>query len=139
MEVKLKRDWFYHVDAGPANDRRAISGGRYRKGTHTMPDELRSSLPRDAEVLDDKPVVIDALLGVEIVPDLVDEDLDRAAAEAAGVATAEAEATRSRNATITQKQVNEVARQATIKQNRLKSLSKARDAKAAKKQAEKDK
>ena len=121
MEVKLRRTWFYKIDAKPANDQREISGGRYRKGTHTMPDELRPYLPKDAIVLDDapdddKPVVVDKEHG-----GMVYDDIDRAAAEAEGVAAEKAEETR----------------QAGIKKQRLAALTKARDAKKAKKEAAK--
>ena len=117
MEVKLKRDWFYNVEAGPANDQRAISGGRYRKGTRTMPDELRPYLPSDAVVLDDdKPVYVEA---VEAPMELVDEDLERASAEAEGIAAEKAEETR----------------QALIKEKRVAAKAKARKAKKDKKDA----
>ena len=120
MEVKLKRDWFYPVDAGPANDQRAISGGRYRKGTHTMPNELLPYLPSDAQVItennDETPEA-----STEVVPDLIDADLDRAAAQAEDAILEKAEETR----------------QALITKKRVAALAKARDAKKAKKEAAK--
>ncbi len=118
MEVKLRRTWFYKIDAKPANDQREISGGRYRQGTHIMPDELRSQLPKDAVILSDAPVEPAEDLA-EAIAELVDADLDRAAGEAEAAAIAKAEETR----------------QAGIKERRLAALKKAREAKKAKKEA----
>lgn len=117
MEVRLKRAWFYKIDAKPANDQREISGGRYRKGTHMMPDELRPYLPSDAVILsdkvdDDKPEVVEPSA-------MVTEDIERAGVDAEAVAIDKAEETR----------------QANIKAARLAALAKAREAKKAKKEA----
>jgi hypothetical protein len=121
MKVKLLRTWFYPVDAKPVNDKRAISGGRYKKGTHDdIPEELRPYLPKDAVVLDDdKPVVVPKEdLGI-VPPQLSDFDGERLDADAEAKLLEGAEE----------------ARQAAIKVKRVAALAKAREAKKAKKDA----
>lgn len=131
MKVKLLRTWFYPIDAKPANDKRAISGGRYKAGIHDMPNELRSYLPKGAVILDD-PITdnfdetIDEATDIvrgsdDVMEDLgfVKEDLDRAAGAAEDDAVEKAEETR----------------QALIKEKRIAALTKAREAKKVKKDA----
>ena len=113
MKVKLRRSWFYPIDAKPLNDKRDISGGRFRKGTHEMPEELREFLPKDAEVLDDAPVVVEP---VAEATDYVELDVDRAAVEDEAAANEKAEE----------------ARVAAIQAKRVAALQKARAAKAKK-------
>lgn len=124
MKVTLRRTWFYPVDAKPLNDKRAISGGRYRKGTHDMPEELRPYLPKDAIVLDDKPTVVAKEAEItrgspSVMADLGIIDIERVSADAEADLLAEAEATR----------------KAAIQAKRVAALAKAREAKKAKKEA----
>ena len=57
MLVKLKNNWFSPSEkveyAKGLN--LSVSGRRYKKGVHEMPEYLRESLPPDSEVLDKAP------------------------------------------------------------------------------------
>lgn len=118
MDIKLKRDWFYPVDAKPANDRRMISGGRFRKGINRDVDPaLRPFLPKGAVVLDEN--IVEEV--VEVVEELTIQDMDSERSWSDGEAEAAAEA--------------EVARKAAIKAKRVAAMAKAREAKKAKKDA----
>lgn len=127
MRVKLRRTWFYPVDAKPVNDRRDISGGRLRKGIHEIDNALRDKLPKDAEILDEK------LREDEMVLAAPDEALsahDERRAEVTVLNTM----TDEYNAQV---EKEEAARQERIKEKKRAALAKARAAKAAKAEAEK--
>ena len=118
MDIKLKRDWFYPADAGPPNDKRAISGGRMRKGIHRDVDPtLRDYLPKDVVILTDASVVEED----EVVeqPSLEDMDVERATSDVERAIEDDAEA----------------ARKAAIQAKRVAALAKARQAKKDKKEA----
>ena len=57
MLVKLKHNWFAPSEkieyAKGLN--LSVSGRRYSKGVHEMPEYLREVLPSDSEVLDEMP------------------------------------------------------------------------------------
>lgn len=127
MRVKLRRPWFYPVDAKPVNDRRDISGGRLRKGIHEIENSLRDSLPKDAVILDEAESE-DPVLVSKPEDSLSAHDEHRAEADALDKMADEYNA---------QVAKEEEERQKRIQAKRLEALAKARAAKAEK--AKKDK
>lgn len=114
MLVTFKRTWFAPMQVGPANDRRSISGGRFRRGTQEVPDELRPYLPKDAKVIGE---VTEASEPDQTMQDF---DLERQAADV------EVEAS---NRAVQQA----LDREEEQRQRRIENLKKAREAKAKKK------
>jgi len=57
MLVKLKNNWFAPSEKeGYAKGLNlSVSGRRYKKGIHEMPDSLKDFLPPDSEILDKMP------------------------------------------------------------------------------------
>ena len=57
MLVKLKNSWFApsEKEEYAKGLNLSVSGRRYKKGVHEMPEHLREALPPDSEVLDEMP------------------------------------------------------------------------------------
>lgn len=76
MLVELKQAWFAPTAAVMKDKIQSISGRRYKKGVHEMPDSLFPALPSDAVVLEGMPEVEET----ETVS-LKDFDMERASVE----------------------------------------------------------
>lgn len=54
MKVLLRYDWFAPSAPATLPDKRVVSGVFYRRGEHSMPEELRDFLPSSATIIDAK-------------------------------------------------------------------------------------
>ncbi len=55
MLVRLKNPWFSPTNPVQRDKIQSVSGHRYKKGVHEMPDSLRAILPKGAEILNEMP------------------------------------------------------------------------------------
>jgi hypothetical protein len=94
-----------------------MTGQRYKKGEHVMPDYLQKFLPSDAVVLEGGEVPAEIEAPITPAYDRGEVDIDRAAIEAEIAAGVQAE----------------LDRMAAVKAKKVAALAKARAAKAAKK------
>jgi len=76
MLVELKSTWFAPSEVVQKDKIQSISGRRYKKGVHEIPDELKNLLPKSAKVLRSKPKEEE-----KPSDDLKDYDMDRKASD----------------------------------------------------------
>lgn len=84
MQVKFKRTWFAPSEAVKPDEMRTISGQRFQKGIHEVPDEMKEHLPSDAIIIldDEQAAAVDA-------PEMTLQDYDEARASSDALIAAE--------------------------------------------------
>ena len=112
MKVKLKRSWFSPTAPEYPDKLRIMSGKRYKKGVHEIPDELKPYLPSDAVIyLDEHEAVrVDS-------PELTAIELDEARAVADAVEEAQERANRNRENLAKARKAKSEKRQKELEEN----------------------
>jgi hypothetical protein len=85
MRVKFVNEWFGPTDVRAPNEMQSISGQRFRKGVHTVPEALRKYLPKSAVIIDKEESDIPKHVT------MADMDVERASGDAFAKAEAVAE------------------------------------------------
>ena len=124
MRVKLKRTWFAPSDVRHPNKLFSMSGGRYKRGEHEIPDEYKAFLPSDALIIlePDQAVKVDS-------PEMTLKDFDeaRTAAEETDKAEAQANLARKNLAKARETKARKALEKAAVREEREAAVAKSEE------------